>query len=183
LTHHADFGVIAGQASIEMKRAVSKRVAERLRRLREKFGEGIHDHQVDHNQDHLTSTRPEHVPLRTFYLGEIWWVDRCALGDWRPYREGSSYRPALVTRREPRPHEPIEMAPSARQAPGDIDKLCFRATEPPEELQAGTWFLLPYRRPVSRQWLGGSMGALSGRGKQQLAELLGLLRAQEKGTS
>ena len=85
----------------------SQRVAERLRRLRLRFGDKVRERQVDHDHEHLTGTRFEQIPVRTFFLGEVWWVDRYALGDCRPHREGSSHRPALVTRRQEAPHEPV----------------------------------------------------------------------------
>ena len=159
-----------------MKRAFSNRVSERLRRLREEFGAGVHDRQVDHDHEHLTSTRRDLVPVRTFFLGEIWWAERYALGECRPYCEGSSHRPALVTCREPQPYAPVEMAPSARRAPDDIDELCFRAEEPPDGLHEETWFLLPYRRPVSREGIGAPLGVLCGKDKQELAQRMEFLR-------
>ncbi len=176
-----DFLVTLERGTVRMNRTLTSRVAERLRRLREDFGPGAHDWNVDDDHDHLTSTRPEHVSLRTFFLGEIWWAGRYALGDRRPHPEGSSHRPALVTRRQAQPYAPVEMAPSARHAPQDIDELCFRPGDPPEGLREETWFLLPYRRPVSRDCLGGPMGTINGKEKQALAELLHLLRWPEKG--
>jgi hypothetical protein len=157
---------------------MQNRVTERLRRLRERFGEGVGEREVDHAYLHLTGTELRHVPLRTFFLGEIWWADRSALGDRRPHGEGSSHIPALVTRRESRPHEPVELAPSARRAPSEIGELCFRAMEPPGGLERETWFLLPYRRPVSRQWIDRHMGKLAGRDVRDLAAALAYLRGQ-----
>jgi len=161
----------------KMQRALRSRVAERLRRLRNRFGERVRGHQVDHDHDHLTSTRREHVPVRTFFLGEIWWVERFALGECRPGREGSSHSLALVTRREERPYEPVEMAPSARRAPRDIGEVCFHPAEPPERLQEETLFLVLYRRPVGRDCIGAPMGAVGAADKQRLQRLLDLLRS------
>jgi hypothetical protein len=163
-----------------MQSALPGREAERLRRLRDRFGEGVREHQVDHDHDHLTSTRRERVPVRTFFLGETWWAERFALGECRSCRESSSHRPALVTRREERPYEPIEMAPSARRAPGDIGEVCFRPAEPPEGLQEETLFLLLYRRPVGRDCIGAPMGAIGGADKQRLQRLLDLLRTRSR---
>ena len=151
-------------------------MVERLRRLRDRFGGDILEHQVDHDHDHVTSTRREHVPVRKFFVGEIWWADRYALGDRRPYREDSSHLPALVTRREDLPHEPIEMAPSAQRASDTADERCFRATEPPEGLLVETVFLLPHRRPVARYCLGAPMGVLRGEDKQLLVQAMEALR-------
>ena len=162
-----------------MKRAFSNRVSERLRRLREEFGAGVHDRQVDHDHEHLTSTRRDLVPVRTFFLGEIWWADRHALGDPRPHREGSSHLPALVTKRERLAGEPVETAPSARHAPEDIDELCFRPSGPPDGLYAETTFLLPYRRPVARESFGAKLATITGSDKARLSQLLDCLRPPE----
>lgn len=149
----------------------SHRVAERLRRLRLRFGDKVRERHVDHDHEHLTGTRFEQIPVRTFFLGEVWWVDRFALGDCRPHREGSSHRPALVTRRQEGPHEPVEMAPSGRRSPAGRSDLYFEARQPPEKLQEGV-FLLLYRRPVGREWIGSRMGSVGGMDKQRLQQLL-----------
>ena len=152
-----------------------------MRRLRERFGEGVRERQVDHDHDHLTGTRREHVAVRTFFLGEIWWAQREALNDWRPSREGRSHLPAIVTLRADHPGHPVEMAPGKSRAPQNIDELCFRPTQLPEGLREETFFLLPYRRPVGRNLIGGPMGALGGKDKQELAKLLSLLRRPGEG--
>ncbi len=149
----------------------SQRVAERLRRLRLRFGEKVRERNVDHDHERLTGTRFEHIPERTFFLGEVWWVDRFALGDCRPHREGSSHRPAMVTRRQESPHEPVEMAPSARRPLAGQSGLCFQAQQPPERLEEGV-FLLHYRRPVGREWVGSPLGSVGGMDKQRLQQLL-----------
>jgi hypothetical protein len=139
--------------------------------LRVRFGDKVRERNVDHDHERLTGTRFEHMPVRTFFLGEVWWVDRFALGDCRPHREGSSHRPALVTRRQEFPHEPVEMAPSVRRSLAGRGDLCFEAQQPPENLQEGV-FLLLYRRPVGREWVGGPMGAIGGMDKQRLQQVL-----------
>jgi len=58
----------------------SQRVAERLRRLRLRFGDKVRERQVDHDHEHVTGTRFEQIPVRTFFLGEVWWVDRVCAG-------------------------------------------------------------------------------------------------------
>jgi hypothetical protein len=159
-----------------VKRAAHERVVERIRRLRERFGPGVNAYDVDDDFENLTSALPKHVPNRTFFLGEIWWADRFALGEHRPHSERSSHRPALVTLRESRPFEPVEMAPSAHRAPEEIAEFCFCATEPVAALNEETWFLVPYRRPISRGWIGWPMGSISSKDKQGLAKLLALLK-------
>jgi len=156
----------------QVKRIRSNRVAERLRRLRERFGEDVREHQVDHDHDNITSTKRDLISVRTFYLGEIWWAERYALGNQRSHREGGSHIPALVTRREAQASAPIEMAPSAQRAPADIDELCFCTRELPEGLREETWFLLPYRRPVARHAIGAPMGSISAAEKQWLAQMI-----------
>lgn len=158
-----------------MKRALSNRVAERLRQLREKFGKGIQDCNVDDDHDHLTSTWREHVPERTFFLGEIWWADRYALGDRRPYRAGSSHCPALVTSREECPHVPVETAPSRPRFPGDAEPTHFDASAV-AGLSMGTVFVLELRRPVARMDFSHHMATLDSAEKQRLARLLDALR-------
>jgi len=165
-----------------MSRFLPTRVAERLRRLRERFGEGVREREVDHDYDHLTSTRRRHAAVRTSFLGEIWWARREALNDWRPSRERSSHLPALVTLRAEDPRQPVEMAPGKSSVPQEIDELCFRPAEPPEGLWEGTVFLLPYRRPVFRQSITGPLGALGGTNMEELAKLLSMLwRPEEEG--
>jgi len=155
-----------------VKRTKSNRVAERLRRLRVRFGEGIREQQVDYDHESLTRARSEHVPLRTFYLGEIWWADRYAFGDHRASREGSSHLPALITERQPEPDEPVEGAPPfprrlrVPEAEG-MSKFEVSAREGAER----SWlFALALRGPVPRSGFSGYLAALAGRDKQALAQ-------------
>jgi len=157
-----------------MKRALSNRVGERLRRLRERFGEGVQDRHVDDDHDNLTSPRPEHIPLRTFFLGEIWWTHRISL-DRRPYRDGSSHLPALVTRKQPCPGEPVEIAPARQRNAVSSSRTDFEAAG-----IAGLWsetvFSLTLRRPVARTAVGHQLATLNGLDKQRLARAMEALR-------
>lgn len=163
-----------------MKPADPHRIAQRLQKLRARFGRGVRERNLDHDQEHLTSTRREHVPERTFFLGEIWWAERFALGDHRPHRASSSHLPALVTRREAQPHAAIEIAPASLRTPEDTGALCFRPIAPPEGLDAATVFLLAYRQPMERENIGAPMGRLAGRDVQNLAGALDAARRKRE---
>lgn len=150
---------------------------ERLRRLRERFGPDVRAHEVDHDEDHLTSTHPRFSPVRTFFLGQVWWVDRAALGDRRPYREGSSHLPALVTRKQEISGAPVECAPSGRGRSGQAGGAeVFVPADCMERLSTETVFHLLYRRPVSRAAFSADVGKISGSDLQRLSAQLERLR-------
>jgi len=153
-----------------------------LRKLREEFPIKVGLRQVDHDYGHITSTRREHLPQRKFFLGEIFWAGRHSLGEFgdsRPRPVGGPYLAGLVTRSQGRPFEPVELAPSANRAPTNLDELCFQPLEWPAELKAGIFFVLPYRRPVAREDLGGHLATLSPKDKQRLSKELDLQRLGE----
>ena len=152
-----------------MKHPASERIAARLRRLRDRFGAGVHARHVDHDQDHLTSTRRDHVGDRTFFLGEIWWVERPAMGDYRPHRAGSNHLPGLVTRRQESAGVAVECAPAGRGGGGPSMQGAFEPRQPAPGLYAATVFHVLYRRPVARTAFGAPIGKLSGADVQRLA--------------
>jgi hypothetical protein len=156
-----------------MHYGLPERIANRLRRVRHRFGKGVGARQVDDDHDHLTGTRREQVPKRTFFLGEIWWAERAGLGESRPRPESASHVPALVTERQDEPGERVELAPGTPGRPRNPDAIWFEVLEPPGGLRAGTGFLLSFRRPVGRERIGAPIGALNGREKQRLSVVLG----------
>ena len=148
-----------------MKERMSKRVAGRIERLKNRY--------------RITGTRREDVPVREFFLGEIWWADREALGDQRTHARRGTRLPALVTRHQTSTYAPVEMARSDPCPPDDINELCFRPEPCPDALREGTVFLLPYRRPVARDDIGSKLATINSGDKQRLAELLAYLRTAE----
>jgi hypothetical protein len=153
---------------------MSDRVADRIKRLRDRFGHLVKEREVDHDHDHLTGTRREQLSRRTFFLGEVWTAARDAIGNRGPHQDGSV--PALVTRRQEASFAPVEMAPGANRAPEDIDTLCFLPAGGCDGCDPETVFLLPYRRPVYRDSIGAPIGKLQGADVQELARMLDFMR-------
>lgn len=150
----------------------------RLRGVRERLlarfpGAGIyHPSLTDKDQDHVTSDRRAHQGVRKFYLGEVFW---CGPMEGLRVPE-AAMRPAMVTRRQTVRCAPVEMAPSARLRQGNEgDPSVFVPQDGLQHLAEESAFLLFWRRPVSRDLLGGHLDTLSGKDKQRLANQLAKL--------
>jgi hypothetical protein len=107
----------------------------------------------------ITSTKPRDIPVRRFFLGEIFGVSDSA--GRRRFRV-KSLSPWLVTRKQSVPGQPVLMAPSSK-FPREQDWVFSTAATGTE-----VHFLLYYRKPVFRELIGDKMGALNGLEKQQL---------------
>ena len=154
------------------------------RRVQDRFGGDANERRVDHDHRGITSTRKKDIPRRLFFLGEIWWADREVLSlrlahtqsaDWPAQQPDAAYLLGLVTHRQNVEREPIEMAPGTRRPPAGLDELCFEPLDSPGELREGTVFVLPYRRPVPREDIGGRFAVLSHPDQQRLADSLAAL--------
>jgi hypothetical protein len=108
----------------------------------------------------VTSAQAHDIPVRTFFLGEIFGVSD-SMGRWRPRVTGQC--PWLVTRKQGLPDHPVLMAPSSA-FPREKDWV-FSTSVAGNELH----FLLYYRKPVYREQIGRKIGVLDGMEKQRLA--------------
>ena len=147
-------------------RSIEERLRKARARLQSQFGVGVGEWNLDHDQDHLTSTDRRSVLSRKFFLGEVWWVERPAFGDYRPCLATSSHTPGLVTRREDRSTQPVEMAPlhprGGRGGRGFVP-------ESTAGLESGPGFALALRRPIAREEIGAPLATLNGKEKQRLS--------------
>jgi hypothetical protein len=142
-------------------------------RLLKRFPGVYHPSLVDKDFDQLTSDRTAHQPQRVFFLGEVIWTDRQVLSiPLRPGYQQVGHAPALVTRKQPAAHAPVEMAPVTRQWPDESKPHLFCPADPMPEMKHLPVFDLLYRRPVARPALSAHLATLSGADKQTLSRTL-----------
>lgn len=156
------------------------RVQARLAHLRRVFPTAPDVCHVDKDFDSVTA--PEMVAERTFFLGEIFWVERegwrgCGGFHTNPTR---LHHPGLVVKKQSAPHRPVDMVPGttmpkARLEDGRETHL-FCPSEAPKwtvpeadhpELQV---YVLDYWRPVPRRHVAGFLARLLYLDRQKLQE-------------
>jgi hypothetical protein len=126
-------------------------------------------HEVNQDWTELTSDKRRNIGARTFFLGEIFCV-RSPRRECEPTGEAGRSGLGIVTRKQPRPHLPVEMAPEVRFEP--IGQWVFSVTA--DELDEDARFLLYYRRPVYRSAIGRHVATIGAEDKARLAsELFG----------
>lgn len=157
------------------------RIAARLERLRKDLPAAWKESQVDKDHTSVTSDHPSFSWVRTYYLGEICWVERTSWPVERTQTAGQRTAPraAIVLERQNLPGEPVKMAPGMRHAPANTSELCFQAQDNVKRLEPGTIFVLPFYRPIQRVAVLGHFATLSGKDKQRLAQEVALQLGKE----
>ena len=118
----------------------------------------------------VTSDKPRNLAVRIFFLGEIFVVRSRGAEAHQVSGEPWDARLGLVTRKQPRPHLPIQMAPEIKF---DSDED-WTFTTTADGLSSERRFLLYYRRPVYRSEIGRHVATISAGDKARLAsELFG----------
>jgi hypothetical protein len=118
----------------------------------------------------VTSDKPRNLAVRIFFLGEIFGVRSRGSEAHGISGEPWDARLGLVTRKQPRPHQPVQMAPEIKFESDE----CWIFTATADGLGWEKRFLLYYRRPVYRSEIGRHVATISAGDKARLAsELFG----------
>jgi hypothetical protein len=127
-------------------------------------------HEVNGDWTGVTSDKPRNLAVRIFFLGEIFYARSRGADAHLVSGEPWDARLGLVTRKQPQPHLPVQMAPEIKFE--SDESWTFTATA--EGLDGEKRFLLYYRRPVYRSEIGRHVATISAGDKARLAsELFG----------
>lgn len=167
-----------------------ERRRSRLERLRERFSCDYQVRDVDKDERFVTSTRPEHMHDRTFFLGEIFWVGRLGWHGCGGFGANGSrdHHPGAVCRKQVRGCKPVDMVPGSTKLREQLENGAEAHIFSPAgkikwdgEDRGGPetqFFVLDYVRPVPRLYIGRKLGRLQHKDQMRLQNALAATAAE-----
>ncbi len=166
-----------------MSNRQSEIIKYRLNELRARVSHGNRNARFDKDLENITSDRADDIPLRTFFAGEIFWVERLGWPGCGGFYTNlkKKHHPGLVTCKNTAPYSPIEMIPGSTSEtakywnqehqnyfePQDSIKPTTEREQPEQQ-----FFVLDYQRPVARTHIEAHLGTLCFKDIQRLQQSL-----------
>ena len=158
-------------------------VLNRLDELRQRVRHGTRNAKFNKDLEHITSDLKSDIQIRTFFVGEIFWVEREGWKGCGGFYSNTAkeHHPGLVTRKTHSPYSPVDMVPgsSSEEArywnqqqciyfdPQEAIKLTYERDTPETQ-----YYVLDYHRPVARDYMSGHLGNLRFGDIQRLQQAL-----------
>lgn len=155
-----------------MKASRSVAVEKRLKKLRKRFASMLHEKDLDKDFAEITADDNAHIADRTFFAGEIFWVEREGWQGCGGFHTNASrdHHPGLVVRKQGQPHQPVAMVPGStkqyRYLKNGRPAACFHPEKniawkiSNRDHPSEQYYVLDYRRPVARSHIGFPLGRL-----------------------